>query len=155
MQPPLPPSLPHPPPPPLPQPVHPHPPHLHFGENDNSTVVPGEKGEKWSNPSAEPVSPSYLDGVELLQEGSEQLMLQWKHSEENPSGFIHREEESGFLECSPLSKCDPNEQKELEVIQEAVEGEVRGSVVKNSKWVCSWMKNLCSIVGFPIVKDKA
>ena len=51
---------------------------LCFGENDNSTVVPGEKGEKWSNPSVELVSLSYLDGVELLQEGSKQLMLRWK-----------------------------------------------------------------------------
>ena len=34
----------------------------------------------------------------------------------NHSGFFHGEEESGFLECSPLSKWDPNEQKELEVI---------------------------------------
>ena len=51
---------------------------LCFGENGNSTVVPGEKGEKWSNPSVELVSLSYLDGVELLQEGSKQLMLRWK-----------------------------------------------------------------------------
>ena len=58
---------------------------LYFGMSDNSTVVPGEKGEKWSNLMAEPVLLSYLDGVELLQEGSEQLMLQWK-------------QESGFLE---------------------------------------------------------
>ena len=76
---------------------------LYFGVSDNSTVVPSEKGEKWSNLIVEPVSPSYLDGVELLQEGSEQLMLQWK-------------QESGFLEWSPLSKWNPNEQKELEVI---------------------------------------
>ena len=68
---------------------------LCFGERDNSTVVPGEKGEKWSNPIAETVSPSYLDGVEQLQEGSEHLMLQWehlmlqwKHSVVNPSGLI-------------------------------------------------------------------
>ena len=58
---------------------------LCFEVSDNSTVVPGEKGEKWSNLIVEPVSPSYLDGVELLQEGFEQLMLQWK-------------QESGFLE---------------------------------------------------------
>ena len=61
---------------------------LCFGERDNSTVVPGEKGEKWSNPIAETVSPSYLDGVEQLQEGSEHLMLQWKHSVVNPIGLI-------------------------------------------------------------------
>ena len=63
-------------------------------------------------------------------------------------------EEGGLLECSPLSKCDPNERKELEVIQEVDEGEVRGSTVKNSKWVCSLMKSFCRIVGFTIVKHK-
>ena len=87
-----------------------------FGERDNPKKVSGEKGEKWSNPHAELVSSSYLDGEELLQDGSEHFLLQWKHSEANPSGFFHGEEESGLLECSPLSKWDPNEHKELEVI---------------------------------------
>ena len=41
------------------------------------------------------------------------------------------------------------------MIQEVNKGEVRGSAVKNSKWVCSLMKNFCRIVGFPIVKHKA
>ena len=40
------------------------------------------------------------------------------------------------------------------MIQEGDEGEVRGSTVKNSKWVCSLMKNFCRIVGFPIVKHE-
>ena len=40
------------------------------------------------------------------------------------------------------------------MIQEGDEGEVRGSVVKNSKWVCSLMNNFCRIVGFPIVKHE-
>ena len=39
---------------------------LYFGERDNSMVVSGEKGEKWSNPITKLVSSSYLDGVELL-----------------------------------------------------------------------------------------
>ena len=68
--------------------------------------------------------------------------------------FFHGEEESGLLKCSPLSKWDPNEQKELEVIQEVDEGEVRGSEMKNSKWVCNLMKSFCRIVGFPIVKHE-
>ena len=63
---------------------------LCFGERDNSIVVSDEKGEKWSNPIAELVSPSYLDRVELLQEGSEHFLLQWKYSEVNPSGFFSR-----------------------------------------------------------------
>ena len=125
-----------------------------FGERDDSTAVSGEKGEKWSNPIAEPVSPSYLDGVEMLQEGTEHLLIQWKHNEVNPSGFFHGEDENGSLECSPLSKWDPNHHKELEVIQEGGEGEVRGSAVKNLKWVYSLMKNFYRIVGFPIVKHE-
>ena len=39
---------------------------LYFGEKDDSTVVSIEKEEKWSNPIAKPVLPSYLDGVEML-----------------------------------------------------------------------------------------
>ena len=73
------------------------------------------------------MSSSYLGGDELLQDGSKHFLLQWKHSEVNPSGFSHEEEESGLLECSPPSKWDPNEQKELEVIHEVDEGEVQGS----------------------------
>ena len=63
-------------------------------------------------------------------------------------------EEGGLLECSPLSKWDPNERKELEVIQEVDEGEVQGSEVKTSIWVSSLMKSFCRIVGFPIVKHE-
>ena len=95
-----------------------------------------------------------MDRDELAQGGSKHFLLQWKHSEANPSGFFHEEGESGLLECSPLSKWDPNGQKELEVIQEVDEGEVRGSEVKNSKWACSLMKSFCRIVGFPIVKHE-
>nr|POE92308.1 hypothetical protein CFP56_71994 [Quercus suber] len=106
---------------------------LCFGERDNSTVVLGENGEKWSNPIAELVSLSHLDGVELLHEGLDHVLLQWKHNDVNLMGFFRGEDESGFLECSPLSKWDPNEQKELEVIQEGDKGEVQGLAVKNSK----------------------
>ena len=99
---------------------------LCFGVSDESMVVSGEKGEAWCNPSAEPVSPSHLDRVEKLQEGTEHLQIQWKHSEVNPSGFYHGEDENGSLECSPLSKWDPKDHKEVAVIQEGGEGEVRG-----------------------------
>ena len=105
-----------------------------FGEINNSMEVSREKGE--------------------VQDGSEHFMLQWKHTKVNPSGFSQGEEESGLLECSPLSKWDPKEHKELEVIQEIVEGEAWGSKVKNLKWVCSLMKSFCRIVGFPIVKHE-
>ena len=79
---------------------------LCFGERDDSMMVSGEKGEKWS----------HLDGVEMLQVEPEHPLLQWKHSEVNPSGLFHGEDENGSLECSPLSKWDPNDHKELEVI---------------------------------------
>ena len=69
-------------------------------------MVSSEKGEKWI----------HLDGVEMLQEGPEHPLLQWKHSDINPSGLFHGEDETGSLECSPLSKWDPNDHKELEVI---------------------------------------
>ena len=127
---------------------------LCFGERDDSKVVSGEKGEKWSNPIVEPVSLSHLDGDEMAQVGLEHPLIQWKHSEVNPSGLFQGEDENCSLECSPLSKWDPNDHKELEVIQEGGEGEVRGSMVKNSKWVCSLMKNFCRIVSFPIVKHE-
>ena len=44
---------------------------LCFGEKDDSTVGSGEKGVIRSNPIAQPVSVSQLDGVELEQEGPE------------------------------------------------------------------------------------
>ena len=116
---------------------------LCFGEIKNSMEVSGEKGEKLVQ-----------DGTELVQDGSECFMLQWKHREVNPSCSFQGEDESGFLECSPISKWDPMEHKELEVIQEVDEEEARGSEVKNSKWVCSLMKSFCRIVGFPIVKHE-
>ena len=46
------------------------------------------------------------------------------------------------------------EEKECNRLRERFEGEIRGSAVKNSKWVCSLMKNFCRIVGFPIVKHE-
>nr|POE76359.1 hypothetical protein CFP56_34525 [Quercus suber] len=119
---------------------------LCFGKRDDSIVVSGEKGEKWSNPITEPMSPSHLDGVKLLQEGPEHLLIQWKHSEVNPSGFFHGEDENGFLECSPLSKWDPNDQKELEVIQEGDEGDVRG-VGSSKGTVTSKQKGLRELKG--------
>nr|POE97488.1 hypothetical protein CFP56_05481 [Quercus suber] len=127
---------------------------LCFGERDDFMVVSGEKGGDWSSPNAEPVVPSQVGGVEVLQDGHEHLLSQWKHSVVSPSGLFHGEDENGFLECSPLSKWDPNGHKELGVIQEGDEGEFRGSAEENSKWVCNLMKIFCRIVGFPIVKHE-
>ena len=84
---------------------------LCFGEKDDSTVGSGEKGVIWSNPIAQPVSVSQLDGVELEQEGPEHSLIQWKSRVVNPSDCFHGEDENGLLECSPLSKWDPNDHK--------------------------------------------
>lgn len=70
------------------------------------------------------------------------------------SGPFHGEAESGLLECSPLSRWDPFEQRELEVIREVDERVVLGSKVKNSKWVVNLMKSFCKIVSFPIVRHE-
>ena len=53
----------------------------------------------------------------------------------NPNGFFHGEDENVLLECSPLSKWDPNGH----VIQECDEGEFLGSVEENSKCVELWV----------------
>ena len=98
--------------------------------------------------------PSQVGGFDLLQDGPEHLLSQWKHRAVNPSGFFHGEDENDLLECSPLSKWDSNGHKELEVIQEGDEGDFQGSAVVNSEWVCSLMNNFCRIVGFPIVKHE-
>ena len=127
---------------------------LCFGERDDFMVDSGAKGGDWSSPDAEPVLPSQVGGFELLQDGPEHLLSQWKHRVVNPSGFFHGEDENSFLECSPLSKWDPNGHKELEVIQEGDKGEFQGLAEENSKWVCSLMKFFCRIVGFPIVKHE-
>ena len=83
------------------------------GERDDFTEVSGESRDQWCNPQIKLVPTSSLDGVELIQGGSEPSLLPWKHCGVNPSGVFHGEKESGILECSPLSRWDPNEQREL------------------------------------------
>ena len=125
-----------------------------FGERDAFTEVSSEGGDQWCNPQADFVSPRSLDGVELLQDGLEPLLLQWKHSGVNSSGFFHGEEESCSLDCPPLSRWDSNGQSELVVTLEVEEGEILGLEVVNSKLVVSLMKSFCKNVGFPIVKHE-
>ena len=79
-------------------------------------VDSGEKGGEWSNTDVEPMVPSQVGGFNLLQDGPEHLLSQWKHRAIDPSGFFHGEDENDLLECSLLSKWDPNGHKELEVI---------------------------------------
>ena len=125
------------------------------GERDAFTEVSSEGGDQWSNPQADFVLPRSLVGAELLQDGSKPLLLQWKHNGINSSGFFNGEEESCSLDCPPLARWDPNEQRELVATQEVEEGELLGSEVINSKWVVSLMKSFCKILGFPIIKHEA
>ena len=96
------------------------------------------------------MSLSNLDGVELLKGDFEFPLLQWKHSEPNTCGPSYRETGSDLLECSPLSRWDPFEQRDLEVTQVVDEGEFLGLKVKNSKWVVNLLKSFCKIVVFPL-----
>ena len=99
-------------------------------------------GDQWCNPQDECVPSSDRDELELFKGGFKALLLQWKHSGTNTGGPFPGEAESGLLECSPLSRWDPFEQRELEVTQEVDEGEVLGSEVKILKWVVKWVVNL-------------
>ena len=108
------------------------------------------EGDQWC-PSLEGCVPlSNLDGVEFLKGDSEFPLLQWKHSEPITCGLSHGETGSALLECSPLSRWDPFEQRELEVTQVVEEGEFLGLEGKNSKWVVNLMKSFCKIVVFPL-----
>ena len=66
-------------------------------ERDDFMVDSSVKGGDWSSPDVEPVLPSQVAGFELLQDGPEHLLSQWKHRVVNPSGFFHGEEENGFF----------------------------------------------------------
>nr|POE83745.1 hypothetical protein CFP56_06069 [Quercus suber] len=91
-----------------------------------------------------------VGGFELLQDGPEHLLSQWKHRAVDPSGFFHGEVENDFLECSPLSIWDPNGHKELEVIQQGDEGEFRGSAKKGLRE----LKGLFSSINYDGVASK-
>ena len=114
-----------------------------FGEKDAFTEGSSTNGDHWCNPQDECVPLGDRDGFELFKGGFEALLLQWKHSGTHTSSPFHGEADSGILECSPLSRWDPFEQRELKVTQEVDEGEVLGSKVKNSKWVVKLMKSFC------------
>lgn len=121
-----------------------------FGVSDDLTEISSVEGDQWCAPLEGCVLLSNLDGVEFLKGDSEFPLLQWKHSEPN----THGETGSALLECSPLSRWDPFEQRELEVTQAVEEGEFLGLEGKNSKWVVNLMKSFYKIVGFPIVKHE-
>nr|POE91816.1 hypothetical protein CFP56_71385 [Quercus suber] len=58
------------------------------GERDAFMEVSSEGGDQWCNPQAYFVSLRSLDGAELLQDGSEPLLLQRKHTGVNSSVFF-------------------------------------------------------------------
>ena len=59
------------------------------------------------------------------------------------------------LECDPLSRWEPNELRELVLVQDSVEGTQVRELGTHSNWVSQMMKNFCNMVGFPIVKHEA
>ena len=58
------------------------------------------------------------------------------------------EQESGPLECVPLSRWDPKAVKDKVPTRVNEEGE-------QSKWVSTMMRRFCKMVGFPIVRHEA
>ena len=66
-------------------------------------------------------------------------------------------EEKDFcvLECDPLSWWEPNDLRELVLLQDSTEGTQVLESWTPSNWVSQLMKNLCNLVGFPIVKYEA
>ena len=79
-----------------------------------------------------------------LNGGSELLLLP-----REPSGVVYGlfgsgVQESGPLECVPLSRWDPKVVKDKVLTRVDEEGE-------QSKWVSNMMRSFCKIVGFPIV----
>ena len=66
-------------------------------------------------------------------------------------------EEKDFcvLECDPLSRWEPNDLRELVLVQDSPEGTQVLGLRPPLNWVSQLMKNFCKLVGFPIVKHEA
>ena len=88
-------------------------------------------------------------GVELVyglqNGGSGLLLLPWEQSGAESSVSSSGEQESGPLECVPLSWWDPKVVKDKVLTRVDEEGE-------QSKWVSTMMRSFCQMVGFPIVQ---
>nr|POF16722.1 hypothetical protein CFP56_71158 [Quercus suber] len=82
-------------------------------------------------------------------------ILPWENREVVDHSCDGGEEDFCVLECDPLSRCEPNELRELVLVQDSVEGTQVMESVTPSNWVSQTMKNLCNMVGFPIVKHEA
>ena len=59
------------------------------------------------------------------------------------------------LECDPLSRGEPNDLRELVLVQDSTKGTQVTESGPPSNWVSQLMKNFCNMVGFPIMKHEA
>ena len=93
-----------------------------------------------------------FSGVELVNGlqngGSELLLLPWEQSGADSSVSGSGGQESGPLECVPLSWRDPKAVKDKVLTKVDEEGE-------QTKWVSTLMKSFCNMMGFPIVTQEA
>ena len=87
-----------------------------------------------------------VDG--LLNGGLELLLLPWDPSGVVSGLFGSGVQESGPLECVPLSWWDPKAVKDKVLTRVDEEGE-------QFKWVSNMMRSFCKMVGFPIVQHEA
>ena len=60
-----------------------------------------------------------------------------------------------MFECDPLSRWEPNDLRELVLVQDSTKGTQVTESGPPSNWVSQLMKNFCNMVGFPIVKHEA
>ena len=58
------------------------------------------------------------------------------------------------LECDPLSRWEPNDLRELVLVQDSIEGTQVTESRPPSNWVSQLMKKFCNMVGFPIVNPQ-
>ena len=62
---------------------------------------------------------------------------------------------SGPLECAPLSCWVPRVGEDMVLSTVAEEGELDATKVEHSRWVSTMMNSFYKMVGFPIVKHEA
>ena len=65
------------------------------------------------------------------------------------------ERDNCVLECDPRSRWEPNDLRELVLVQDSTKGTQVTESGPPSNWVSQLMKNFCNMVGFPIVKHEA
>ena len=79
----------------------------------------------------------------------------WETSEVFGQSCGSGEKDIGMLECDPLSRWEPNELRELVLVQDSTEGTQVTESGPPSNCVFQLMKNFCNMVGCPIMKHEA